>query len=75
MRNDGKLPDILREIKIIPNFIQSAEGPVLIETGNTKVICTASIEEQPRPLWASKPSAVFLFYFRAPFPLFQESGL
>lgn len=35
----------IRPITIIPNFMPHAEGSVLIECGNTKVICTASVEE------------------------------
>src|SRR5262245_25823928 len=45
MRNDGRQPDELRPVRITPNFIQSAEGSVLIEVGRTRVICTASIED------------------------------
>lgn len=46
MRPDGRTPERLREIKIIRNFIKTAEGSVLIEVGDTKVICTASIEDK-----------------------------
>ena len=49
MRLDGRLADKMRDIKITRNFIKYAEGSVLIETGNTKVICTASIEEKVPP--------------------------
>ena len=45
MRIDGRAPDQMRPIRITPNFIQSAEGSVLIEVGRTRVICTASVEE------------------------------
>ncbi len=46
MRNDGRKADKLRSIKITRNFLNTAEGSVLIEVGNTKVICTATIEEK-----------------------------
>ncbi|MBF0505201.1 MAG: ribonuclease PH [Nitrospirae bacterium] len=46
MRPDGRTECELRKIKITRNFIPAAEGSVLIEVGNTKVICTASIEER-----------------------------
>ncbi len=46
MRPDGRTPERLREIKIIRNFLKTAEGSVLIEVGDTKVICTASIEDK-----------------------------
>jgi ribonuclease PH len=44
-RSDNRSPDQLRPVKITPDFITTAEGSVLIEVGNTRVICTASIEE------------------------------
>src|SRR5450432_4215932 len=44
-RSDSRLPDQLRPVNFIPDFINTAEGSVLIEVGNTRVICTASIEE------------------------------
>lgn len=42
-RPSARRPDELREIKFTRNFIKSAEGSVLVEYGNTKVICTASV--------------------------------
>ena len=44
-RSDNRSPDQLRPVTITPEFITTAEGSVLIEVGNTRVICTASIEE------------------------------
>jgi len=44
-RSDNRTPDQLRPVTITPDFISTAEGSVLIEVGNTRVICTASIEE------------------------------
>jgi len=44
-RSDNRLPDQLRPVLLTPDFITTAEGSVLIEVGNTRVICTASIEE------------------------------
>ena len=44
-RSDSRNPDQLRPVKITPEFITTAEGSALIEVGNTRVICTASIEE------------------------------
>lgn len=45
MRNDGRTSTDLRPIKITRNFTKYAEGSVLIEFGDTKVLCTASVEE------------------------------
>lgn len=45
MRSDGRLPEQLRPIKISPDYLLTAEGSALIENGNTKVLCTASIED------------------------------
>ncbi len=44
-RSDNRAPDQMRPVNIVPDFISTAEGSVLIEVGNTRVICTASIEE------------------------------
>jgi ribonuclease PH len=44
-RSDNRSPAQLRPVKITPDFIRTAEGSALIEVGNTRVICTASIEE------------------------------
>ncbi|HXX58831.1 MAG TPA: ribonuclease PH [Thermodesulfovibrionales bacterium] len=46
MRPDGRRNDELRKIVVTRNFLKTAEGSVLIEMGDTKVICTASIEEK-----------------------------
>jgi ribonuclease PH len=44
-RNDNRRPDEIRPVNIIPDYISTAEGSALIEIGNTRVICTASVEE------------------------------
>lgn len=46
MRIDGRRNDQLRKVEIERNYIQTAEGSVLISAGNTRVICTASVEEK-----------------------------
>jgi ribonuclease PH len=50
MRTDGRQLNQLREIKIQPNIIEYAEGSVMIEFGKTRVLCTASFEDQA-PKW------------------------
>ncbi len=49
MRSDGRQEDQLRPVKITRRYIKHAEGSVLIEVGDTKVICTASIENKVPP--------------------------
>lgn len=49
MRLDGRNNDQLRTVDIKRNFIPTAEGSVLISVGNTRVICTASIDEKTPP--------------------------
>ena len=49
MRSDGRKPNELRKIKITKDYIKHAEGSCLIEAGDTKVICTASVEETVPP--------------------------
>ena len=49
MRSDGRLDEQLRPTRITPNYLLHAEGSVLVESGKTKVICTASIEDRVPP--------------------------
>ncbi len=53
-RIDGRRRDQVRPVKITRNFIKHAEGSVLIEMGETKVICTASVEEKVPPFLRDK---------------------
>ena len=46
MRPDGRSPLQIRPVKITRNYLKHPEGSVLIELGNSKVICTASVEEE-----------------------------
>jgi ribonuclease PH len=48
-RSDGRGPTALRPVKITRNYLKHAEGSVLIEIGDTKVICSASVEERVPP--------------------------
>ncbi|UCE89579.1 MAG: ribonuclease PH [Pseudomonadota bacterium] len=49
MRPSGRAPDELRPIIITRNYTRHAEGSVLVEFGDTKVICTASVENRVPP--------------------------
>lgn len=49
VRAGGRAADEMRKLEIIPNFISSAEGSVLIRLGETQVICTASVEDGVPP--------------------------
>lgn len=49
MRIDGRRQDELRPVRITAPYIKHAEGSVLIEVGDTKVICTATLEERVPP--------------------------
>ena len=49
MRADHRAADELRATSITPNYLMHAEGSVLIEAGNTKVICAASVEDRVPP--------------------------
>lgn len=46
MRVSGRQNNEMRPVKITPDFLKYAEGSVLIETGDTKVLCAASVEER-----------------------------
>lgn len=50
MRPSGRAPDQLREIRFTRNYTKHAEGAVLVEFGDTKVLCTATIEDHV-PRW------------------------
>ena len=49
MINNGRKNDEMREVKVTKNYIIHPEGSVLIEFGNTKVICNATVEEKVPP--------------------------
>ena len=50
MRPDQRLPDQLRPVRFETDYLLTAEGSVLIEVGNTRVLCAASVEETV-PQW------------------------
>ncbi len=49
MRNSGRRANELRPVRIHRNFTKHAEGSVLVEFGDTRVLCTASVEERVPP--------------------------
>jgi ribonuclease PH len=53
-RIDGRAPGQLRPVRLTVNYLDYAEGSVLIETGNTRVLCAASIEERVPPFLEGK---------------------
>jgi ribonuclease PH len=50
MRKDGRANDALRQVTILPNYLDYADGSALITCGKTRVLCAASIEATV-PLW------------------------
>ncbi len=54
MRHDGRTPEQARPVSIQTNFVRTAAGSCLIATGNTRVICTASVEENVPPFLKGK---------------------
>lgn len=49
MRADGRLPNEIRPVKMIPGYLKFPQGSCLIETGDTRVICTATVEDKTPP--------------------------
>jgi ribonuclease PH len=49
MRPSGRPPDRLRAVRLTRRYTRHAEGSVLVEFGDTKVLCTASVEERVPP--------------------------
>src|SRR5437899_4952285 len=48
-RTDARAPDDLRQVRITPGFLANAEGSALIEMGDTRVVCAASVEDKLPP--------------------------
>ena len=48
-RHDGRADEQMRDLKIAPHYLKNPKGSVLIEVGQTRVICTASVEERVPP--------------------------
>ena len=49
MRPDSRMPDEMRSVHITPDYNRYAEGSVLVEFGETKLICTATVENKVPP--------------------------
>lgn len=54
MRPSGRAPDEMRALSFTPHYTKHAEGSVLVAFGDTKVICTASVEEKVPPFLRGK---------------------
>lgn len=54
IRPSGRAPDALRAVRITRGFTRHAEGSVLVEFGDTRVLCTASVEESVPPFLRGK---------------------
>ena len=54
VRIDQRSPGELRSVRLTADFIEFAEGSVLIEAGKTRVLCAASVEEKVPPFLEGK---------------------
>src|SRR5437763_14060055 len=54
MRPSGRAPDQMRELTFEPGFTRHAEGSCLVSFGNTRVLCTASVEDKIPPFLRGK---------------------
>lgn len=54
MRSDGRKPNELRKIRITRDYLKHPEGSVLVEFGDTKVVCTVSVQESVPPFLKGK---------------------
>jgi ribonuclease PH len=54
MRPSGRAPNQLREIRFTRRYTKHAEGSVLVEFGDTRVLCTASVDEKVPPFLKGK---------------------
>ncbi|MEE9397014.1 MAG: ribonuclease PH [Methylococcales bacterium] len=75
MRPSGRRPDQLREIKLTCGYTKHAEGSVLVEFGDTRVLCNATVDEQiPRFLRGSGKGWVTAEYGMLPRSTHQRTG-
>lgn len=49
MRREGRLPSETRPVTLVPGYNKYAEGSVLIEVGDTRIVCTASVDDKAPP--------------------------
>jgi ribonuclease PH len=54
MRVDGRAPDQIRPVKITTGYLKHAEGSCLIEVGDTRVVCSVSLEDRVPPFLKGK---------------------
>jgi ribonuclease PH len=72
-RIDGRKNDQLRPVKITRDYIKHAEGSVLIEVGDTKVLCTASIEDKPPRFMEDSPQKGITGWVTAEYSMLPRS--
>ena len=53
MREDGRTASDLRPVEIVPDYLEAADGSALVVMGGTRVLCTASVEEEV-PRWRER---------------------
>jgi ribonuclease PH len=53
-RHDGRAAEQLREVQITPGYVSTAPGAVLMEMGQTRVLCTVSVEDRVPPFLVGK---------------------
>jgi ribonuclease PH len=53
-RADGRLPNQLRPVKLVPDYLKFAEGSALIRVGETRVLCAATLEDRVPPFLRGK---------------------
>ena len=54
MRVDGRAPDKLRALRVVPHFMPNSGGSCLMEWGNTRVLITANVEKRVPPFLAGQ---------------------
>ena len=74
-RHDGRAPEDLRPVRLTRRYTRHAEGAVLVEIGDTRVICTASVEDRVPPfLRGSSQGWVTAEYGMLPRPTSTRTG-
>ena len=71
-RKNGRLVDQIREVTVERDFLSNSDGSVLISQGNTRVLCTANIENKCPPIFYFPQNVLALCFL---FQLFERSLL
>ena len=74
IRHDGRAADDMREVELTPDFLDNPLGSVLMRAGNTRVVCTASVDERVPPFLKGAEQGSIFVGNRGPGSTGQKAG-